>query len=277
MKKILSYVLWGSSGRYWNNIPYLLIANSYVYPDFITRIYVHKNSTGRSYFKSLHLFNNVEVVVIDMPYMGTKLTTVRMIPLWEDDVEYLFCRDLDYALHSMEVKCVRHFINQSECTIHNIRGCGSHRLPLMAGLCGFKVKEVSVKHLAPTFDDYLKWGYKNVKGCQKWQWECDQFLLRDFFKSLYGSILDCPQGDAWKRLENISAKQCLPSQYENASVPDCKVLDEIFETKTIKWTAKWDVKPNFLGRRWVCTEDDLHKLAAAVDNDTSKKVMELYR
>ena len=71
-------------------------------------------------------------------------------------------------------------------------------------------------------------------------------------------------------------QQCLPVQYENIDVPNYKVIDEIFKTKTIKWTPKWDVLSNFLGRRWVCTESDLIKLADFVDNDIAKLVMENY-
>ena len=95
MKKLLSYVLFGTEGRFWNNIPYILMANAATYPDFHMKFYVHRDCVNYTLFPLLSepakAFDNIEIEVVDEPIQGTRLTIWRMKPLWEDDADYLFC------------------------------------------------------------------------------------------------------------------------------------------------------------------------------------------
>ena len=273
MKKVLSYVIWGNEGRYWNNFPYLLIANSCIYPDFWMKFYIHENATGNYLFSIIEEaekeYENIEIEVLNTPYQGTQLTNWRMKLLWEKDVDFFFCRDLDYAINSLERRSVQYFLNQTSCIIHGIRSYGGHTVPLMAGLCGFNVKEVidRIQKHAPTFEDYIRYGAENVEYCSDWRWGCDQALLRDFFGhvELFPLTLDCPQFTAPLRVCEFPAEMCLPEVYENIELPG--VAEEVL--------AFSSGLTSFAGQPWNCNLVDFKMLMGLVNNemtDTLRKI-----
>lgn len=118
------------------------------------------------------------------------------MPLWDNDIEYLFCRDIDSIPCSLEARAVRTFINHKEFYISSIRSHPLHTISLMAGLCGFYVPKI--KNILPSnFDDYISFGKKNCPYCSDWRWGCDQELLDRFFvktrdNNFIKHILDIP-------------------------------------------------------------------------------------
>ncbi len=229
MKNIISYVLFGSEARYWCNLPYILVANSVIYPEFTTRVYVHLDATQTPTFKLLERatkFSNVEMELFSEKYQGTKPTTHRMKPLWESDVDILLCRDLDHITNKLERKAVQYFLDHEQYLIQGIRSYHLHSTPYLAGLVGFRCKEIRkrVQHLSKTFEKYITWGIRNVNYCRDWRWGCDQALLRDFFHSagLYKVSLDCPQLTA-KPVPEYSnlAAVVFVDQYEKIQLSAC--------------------------------------------------------
>jgi len=271
MKKMLSYVLFGSNGRYWKNLPYILVANSAIYPTFTMRFYVHSECSTLLYFNLLKelskVTDRVEMELIDIPYKNTQLTTWRMKPLWEDNIEFLFCRDIDYLINKLERSAVQFFLNSSK-GIHGIRSYHLHTTPLMAGLCGFRREKVikKIKQIAFTFEDYLKWGEENVDYCKKgWIWGCDQALLKFFFQyvGLFSDTLDCPQFDAPKNIIDFNPTVVECGYYENIDIEDCD---------NIVLTYSDLIATGFTGRSNNITTEQMKILFGMVDNDICKIV-----
>lgn len=61
----------------------------------------------------------------------------RLSPVWEEENDYVFCRDLDSILTPRQTKLVQHFIN-SGLAVHGINDNNSHDIPLMGGMIGVK-------------------------------------------------------------------------------------------------------------------------------------------
>jgi len=267
-KNLISYILFGSEPRYWSNVPYLLVTNSAIYQDFHMRFYVHKESTVIPCFNVLQEVSkinlNVEIEIVEDSYVGTKLTTWRVKPLWEDDIDVLLCRDVDYAINLLERKSVEYFIRQSDCIVHGIRSYHLHTAPYMAGLCGFKVKEVAkmVKPKASTFYHFLNWGTNNVSYCADWRWGCDQALLRDFLNvaGLYPATMDCPQYTAPLKIYQFNAKTITPNLYDKISMRNCDGNALVFSNS---------IAPSFTGQPWSCDSNSLRTLCGMVNNATS--------
>lgn len=285
MKKLLSYAVHGNNPRYLHNIPYILIANSLIYPDFSMRFYVHQNSIHHPFVTLLQKINEqlkeVEVEIVTVPLLGNDyMQTWRMKPLWEINIDYLFCRDIDYALSSLERKCVDYFLAQNECIVHSIRACGHHNSVFLAGLCGFNVKKVfdKIKKYISSFSEYISYGEKNVPWCKgkvRWRYGADQSLLEKFIKTtgLEEFILDCPlQDSVLHSLILPRTKVCVSSEYQDLQISFCdsKILDFIdflYGTPT-----KWINLNPFIGRAWTCNSESLKKLIILAANKMSNLV-----
>lgn len=259
MKKVLSYILFGTEGRFWNNIPYILMANSAIYPDFHMKFYVQRECVEYCLYPLLsepaREFDNIEIEVIDEPIQGTRHTIWRMKPLWENDVSHLFCRDLDYVVTETERKCVEFFIQKSDKIMHCMRCYHLHSIPLMAGLCGFKVPELfeKIKNRASTFEEYLRFGELNVDSCREWIWGCDQSLLRDFFTPLVNKYhLDCPVQTA-NTLGAWSCKEAPKSVYENIELPahDKELMDLSTSMLEHLFIGQPYIIPGYLTKKWL--------------------------
>lgn len=251
-----------------------------MYPDFLTRFYVHidfiKHPYANFLYQASRLSEQVELEVIDIPYQGTQLTTYRVKPLWEHEVDFVFCRDVDYALHSIERKSVDCFLNQTDCIVHDIRGYQTHNI-IPAGLCGFNVKEFFkiAKEIAPTFKDYIEWGISNVPRCVGWKWESEQLLIKHFLLqfNIEERILDCPQGSASLKLRDMpDVKLCQVSEYRHMKLEHCdkniqQFIDSLYFTPT-----EWNKFPPFIGRAWTCKFNHLMKLIALANNKMSRLV-----
>ena len=271
MKKLLSYVLWGDQGRYWDNIPYILVANSSIYPDFVMRFFIHRSATSHSRFAVLKTiadrFDSVEIEIIDTPYIGTQLTTWRMKPLWEKDVSFLFCRDLDYVINIPARKSVQYFMQNRRYLIQGIRSYHLHTAPYMAGLCGFMCSEVrrKIKSLSSNFQDYIHWGEEHVAYCKDWRWGCDQALLRDFFSqaNLYSRTLDCPQFTAPKAICGFNPTVVDYEAYQSIELPECNLA-------ALEYSDS--VSPSFTGQPAVATTDQVRKMIEIASNEMSEAV-----
>jgi len=271
MKKILSYVLWGNEGRYWGNVPYILVANSSIYPDFIMRFYVHRDAASHSLFSLLETladkFENVELEVVGESYSGTQLTTWRMKPLWEEDVELLFCRDLDYIINAPARQSVQYFLNHPEHLIHNMRSYHLHTAPYMAGLCGFRCPQVrqKIEPFAASFLKYIEWGQGNVAYCRDWRWGCDQALLRDFFGhcGLYPFTMDCPQFTAPEKIYGYNPVMVKYEVYQNIGLPTCNVPVLAYSDF---------ISPSFTGQPVTATTDQVQAMIEIVNNEMGEAV-----
>ncbi len=249
MRKMFSYVLFEADERFprfLNSIPYILLMNSEIYPDFEMKFFVEKSCQDTDRFKLLkevsEQFDSVYIEIIDEPSVNLKLTIWRMKPLWNDDIDYLFCRDMDYAINILAKKSVEYFLSQSPCIIHGMRSYKLHSTPLMAGMCGFEVRPVRRKilTLAKTFEEYINFGEEHVDYCKDWRWGCDQTLLKKFFGKarMYPFILDCPQYDAPFVLKGFNGRLCPVCSYSSIELSNCNMEVLRLSNSFTKFTGK---------------------------------------
>jgi len=180
MKNLISYVLWGEEDKRWIDLTYAIVANSAIYPKYVSRFYIHESGKASKFYPFIVSLAEkfpelVEIEIINEPVVGTKLTCYRVKPIWEDDVNILLCRDLDHITNSMERKSVEWFVWDAKSLIHSIRSYRLHTVPYMAGLCSFKCPEVKALIIknALTFQDYLNWGSRKLTVCKNWDWNYD--------------------------------------------------------------------------------------------------------
>jgi len=268
MKKIISYVLFGNHSRYWSNLSYLLLVNSAVYSDFISRFYVHIDCKDNPFLVMLKeaeaKTDKVEIIIFDDVSEGMKLTAWRLKPLWEDDIEIMLCRDTDYHINKFERKSVEFFMIHQKCIVQGIRGYHLHTIPYLTGLCAYKVPEVKkyIKKIFSSFGDLIIWSNKNIELCKNWDWGCDQALLGVFLEKagLYNLSMDCPQFTAPHNIHGYPANLVTPDLYENIIVQNCdeKIL-EVSNSMYKGWT----------GQPWDCTTDDVKTICDLIDNEIS--------
>lgn len=271
MKKIISYVLFGNHSRYWSNLSYLLLVNSAVYPDFISRFYVHVDCQDNPFLVMLKeaeaKTGKVEVIMCDDISEGTKLTAWRLKPLWEDDIEIMLCRDADYHINKFERKAVEFFMMQQKYIVQGIRGYHLHTIPYLTGLCTYKVPEVKkyIMSVFSSFEELISWANKEIGLCKNWDWGCDQALLGRFLEKakLYPLSMDCPQFNAPHYIHGYPAHLVTPDKYENIIMQngDEKILE-----------ASNSIYAGWTGQPWDCITDDVKTICEMVSGEISEIV-----
>ena len=276
MKNIISYVLWGDDEKRWIDLTYAIVANSAIYPNFVSRFYIHESGKASRFYPFVVSLAEkfpklVEIEIINEPVVGTKLTCYRVKPVWEDDVDILLCRDLDHITNIPERKSVEWFIQHVDSLIYSIRAYSLHTVPYMAGLCAFRCLNVKprIVRMAPTFQDYLEWGSKNVKYCKDWRWGCDQAILRDFFGAcgLYKDSMDCPQFTAPLTLHDYPALLVKENVYKDVVLSQCNVAALVYSDS---------IAPSFTGQPYDAQITQILKLTEIVNSDISNLIKDFY-
>jgi len=220
VENILSYVLYGDKDRYWAPLPMTLIANSLIFPDFKMLFHIPPEIQQHRFFPILKQVSEktdfVTIKVVPYTYKRTQPTLWRMMPLWDNKVRYMFCRDVDTIPVKDEVRSMRLFMqkaDKSKYMIHGIRSYKLHTTYLMAGLSGFhceKIREMGI--LLESFDEYMRFAKKYNKQCSNWAWGCDQEALKNFFyirnkkcRKIMRSTLDTPLDTAPRFLKDFRA------------------------------------------------------------------------
>jgi len=276
MKNVISYVLWGNEDKRWVDLTYAIVANSVIYPEFVSRFYLHESEKSHRFYPLIVFLANafpklVEIEIITEPIVGTKLTCYRVKPVWEDDIDILLCRDLDHITNTVERKSVEWFMWHIKSLMHSIRSYRLHTVPYMAGLCSFRCQDVKSRiiKIALTFQDYLNWGTKNVAYCKDWRWGCDQAILRDFFGAcgFYKDSMDCPQFDAPLKLHNYPALLVKENTYANVVPLKCNIAALNFCNS---------IAPSFTGQAYDAQPSQVTELAKIANNEISNEIKKFY-
>lgn len=231
--------------RYWYNLPAVIAANSHLYPDFVTRIYVHENMFNESLGDLLlHLSTcpGVEIVKKSTVSLNKLPMVWRMLPLWDNDVEIFLARDIDSIPNVQEVVASKAFI-AAEFPCQGIRTHPDHRdenCILLGGLSGYKPQ--MVRNLLPldfSFDEMIHLG---LQIDPEWKWGTDLHLIKRIFlerdPQFVRYILDTPLRGEWGLPENRTsfARSTLPeSSYQQVDMSYAPIgLLELCE-KLTKW------------------------------------------
>jgi hypothetical protein len=205
MINFISLSLYGTNKRYWNPIPYLFLSYERTYmrviPNLHIKLHIHHLSTEIPLYKMLEILSEkwgkLQIQVINEDVINARGMLWRMIPLWDKNVKYFFCRDIDTVPVTEEIKSVKYFVNKQTFMVHGMRSHPFHTLQLMGGLCGFDAENIRNKtKLFPTYIEFLNYAKKNIPRCREnWKWGGDQDLLHEYFLKLFSKsprlILDC--------------------------------------------------------------------------------------
>ena len=154
--------------RYYYNIPASILSNKIIYPEYDTLFYITDNSFGNPLsliFDTLKDYMTIEV--INMDYLTTEPSTLRMIPVWEN-VKILLTRDIDSIPSKVEWQYSKDF-EKSIASIGTIRTHENHYGPqccMLAGLSAFKPNDISIDIKGKSFQEYLN-KIHNRYGCDQ--------------------------------------------------------------------------------------------------------------
>lgn len=153
MKKIISYCLWGDLPLYTVGAISNAKLAQQIYPDWICRFYIHRNSVPTWVVEELQKQPNVEISYYEND-VGWGGMLHRFYPATEDDVSVMISRDTDSRLSVREKACVDDWLYKSTKKIHTIRDACVHQSQMMGGLWG--VRDCYLKWIRPHIDEMLQ-------------------------------------------------------------------------------------------------------------------------
>lgn len=137
-KKLIVFQLWGSNSLYFVGMVENIKLAEIIYQDWKIRIYY--DDIKDEWVKYLADMN-VEMVHVNKKE-GASFQLWRMLPLFDDDVEYFICRDADSRLNYREYYAVEEWIKSNK-PMHIMRDHPiGHKTLVLAGMCGFNNTEI---------------------------------------------------------------------------------------------------------------------------------------
>lgn len=136
-KKVISFSLWGNINRY--NIGAIRNAElaKVFYPDFECWFYIH-NSVPDVIIQQLKKNDNIKLIFNSSNLDIGKPMCWRFMPISEDNVEIMLCRDTDSRLSKREELAVREWLN-SDYILHIMRDHKIfHNYKIFGGMFGIK-------------------------------------------------------------------------------------------------------------------------------------------
>lgn len=154
--KVASYSLFGnhvSHGTrqfYWDHIPALVRAHHNIYPGWQLRIHVDSTyAEDRSaQLRRYAAAGLVNIVPVEENIACCRSMLWRMLPIWDPEVAFVICRDIDSLPIPRDWKCVQQWI-ETGSAIHTINDNPQHSVAMMGGMVGFR---------SDTFLDSCPWG-----------------------------------------------------------------------------------------------------------------------
>lgn len=135
MKNIISYCLWGDNPKYCVGAIRNSELSKIIYPDWISRFYVHYKVSDSIIYQLKK--NNAEVIVVNEPVESWSNMFWRFRPLTDPEVKMFICRDTDSRLNEREKDAVNEWIN-SDKDVHIMRDHPYHGFAMLGGMIGFK-------------------------------------------------------------------------------------------------------------------------------------------
>ncbi len=144
MKKVISIALFGDGDKYAQYLPAFVRAHLNLFPvEDGWRLRVHIDDTVFGNEHGRYLARLFGAGLVDVARMGsaalTKAMLWRMAPVFDDGVDFVFCRDLDAPPMPRDRACCVEFIraaDKTRCAVHTVHDNLMHE-GIMGGLCGF--------------------------------------------------------------------------------------------------------------------------------------------
>ena len=149
MKKVISLAVFNHKkhayrpGYYWQHLKHTVWGYLCLFPDYELWIY-HDESLYNNYYGGV-ILRLASAGLIKLKFMGTnpdicKAMLWRLEPLFDSDVDFLFCRDTDHTPTHREHKMNEQFISSGK-VLHCVQDNPAHSCPMLGGLVGFKTKD----------------------------------------------------------------------------------------------------------------------------------------
>jgi hypothetical protein len=163
-----SYCVFGSDPKYCFGIVKNLEQIQILYPN--RQVWIHcGNDVPNKYIEKYKTFPNVHIV--QYPYTGGRLMTVRFFTIDFPCVQTMICRDADSRFEKRDIWCISHFMADTNKKVFTIRDHPWHGAPVMGGLWG--MKKISGLELTSIQDELFD------------VYQSDQYFLDKYIYSQY--------------------------------------------------------------------------------------------
>lgn len=173
MKKVISFCIYGDKYKYTIGlIKNIEIINS-KYPEW--KIHIYYFDIPEYIFDILKKQKNC--IFFPCKHKGYKWEGMfwRFYPI-ESDVDIMLSRDADSRITDREMNLVEKWI-KSDKTFHIIRDHMGHRIEILGGTWGCKVRQFNERYKIKPIDEYLKFYYsKFQKNVER---QPDQYFLKE--------------------------------------------------------------------------------------------------
>ena len=157
MKNIISFSLWGDHPMYWKGALENIKLSKDLYPGWICRFYIDKNS-NKDLIESIK-GDNVEVILVD-----SKDSFHGMFwSFWaseDKDVDIFISRDCDSRISEREVLAVNEWLESGE-DFHIMRDHPYHTVPILGGMWGSRrglMSKIKLSKLIESWNQYSRKG-----------------------------------------------------------------------------------------------------------------------
>jgi len=145
---------------YGSYIPAILIGYWTAFPGYQVRLHTNLDLNEVVHGDLLRAANILtpnqelfKLVIVDRDDPLCKAMLWRLLPLFDDDVDYVFCREMDAVPRIKEREACEDFI-KTGFALHSINDNKAH-IGMMGGLCGFQVKGFREHIPYETWDDMI--------------------------------------------------------------------------------------------------------------------------
>lgn len=184
MKKIISYSLFKGPDPlaeifYVRGLYFNVLMNYIVYPEWKTFVHADRYIFDKYQDLFTHIIANyhAKVAIYDAEFTHCQKMLWRMDPIFDNDVEYVICRDADALTSKREADAVNRFVS-SDAVIHGISDNKAHSIPLMGGMCGFKCDSIREKY--GSFENMIAKAKRPIAGHGTDQHFLNDIIYNDF-------------------------------------------------------------------------------------------------
>jgi hypothetical protein len=158
MKNIVAYSLWGDHPMYWIGALRNIELVNKLYPGFIARFYIDKNS--RQDLIDSVKGENVEVVLVDSKDSFHGMFW-RFWASEDSDVNVFLSRDCDSRISEREVLAVEEWL-KSDKDFHIMRDHPYHTVPILGGMWGCRNGILRDIKISKQIENWNKFGRKGI-------------------------------------------------------------------------------------------------------------------
>lgn len=177
--KVNSFVVFRG---YWGSCALILRLHHALCPGKEWQLRIHHDETINAspytpVLNDLQDMGLVKLVFVNEPVLKTRAMLWRMLPVWDSEVGFVFCKDMDSVMTPRERKCMEHFMHESHRCAMGINDNPAHSLAMMGGLVGFNCPNFIEVTGIRSYSEFLSLGRFSDS-----QWErhgTDQILLND--------------------------------------------------------------------------------------------------